>query len=396
MKTRVSCTMCRQDVEFVIPTDNIHERLCPSCFANVYVRDYAGMIIRKSNARKIKKSDGTISYVSRHEQKIRTQDGKLMYRFECVEHNGRHYSNSYFKSHFKRCQVTDNYYENNLFVNYHGVNQSVYGVMNNHTVLHPYNYKPEPVFFCDADEESKKDSLAYYGIELEVVSNEINGNNVLASFLFTSDNKTREMFYFKTDCSIRSHGNAGVEIVSHPLSLKFVKKSKELKRLFKILNSDRLRGKSGTNYNSGMHVHINRKFVDKHDEYFVCKALNFAYKNRSHFLDFSERTVEKFNDWCRIQETYGNVFPNNDVPCRYRDSRYYFLNLENTKTYELRLFNGTTDIDKYMGNVLFVKALNKFLKKQTVKKVIAGDVTWGDFVSFVKKSNRYNQLSKTL
>lgn len=73
--------------------------------------------------------------------------------------------------------------------------------------IHPYNYKPFPIFFGDGPR--------YFGVELEIDGGGESAKK--AGQLLAIGNQSAEHIYIKRDGSLRS----GFEIVTHPMSLDY-------------------------------------------------------------------------------------------------------------------------------------------------------------------------------
>ena len=77
--------------------------------------------------------------------------------------------------------------------------------------IHDYYYKPAPIFYKCPDEKK----IRYYGVELEIDKGGKDDSS--AEFISAVANKNVEVLYIKSNGSLEE----GMELVSHPCSLKY-------------------------------------------------------------------------------------------------------------------------------------------------------------------------------
>ena len=137
-------------------------------------------------------------------------------------------------------------------------------------IIHPYAYKPDPIFFPDMPPISlegincyrwpesgrlspvSRQSLAYFGLELEVDSWDNDRLEGVKEFLAG----TGGHFYAKHDGSLRS--DEGVELVSHPLTLEAWRSFDGFKNSLEVLRQAGWRGWDVDGHDYGIHVHVSR------------------------------------------------------------------------------------------------------------------------------------------
>lgn len=250
------------------------------------------------------------------------------------------------------------------YAHYCDICEQYYSEHCNRHLIHTYDYKPIFEFFKTKYEI--QDSL-YFGIELEV---ECNNNNI-------EDISLPNFIYVKNDGSL----DDGVELVTHPLTYKFIKNSKEI---FKGLLKQ-LQNKGFTSYDTntcGMHIHITKSKINTLQ---TVKIVKFFMNNERFILKLSQRKIDKFNQWSAISTTTTAV----KYAKEGNRERYVAVNLLNNKTIEFRIFRGTLHFDSFMKNIEFIDALIEFTAQASLKEcddIIA-------FLKFIhKQKSKYRNL----
>ena len=150
--------------------------------------------------------------------------------------------------------------------------------------IHEYNYKPDPIFYGD--------SKRYFGVELEIDEGGKNSDN--ADTLLGIGNRVAEHIYIKSDGSLSD----GMEIVTHPMSLKYHKDKMPWAEIMKsAIHMDYRSHKTST---CGLHVHVNRTAFgstrEAQDEC-ISRVLYFVEHHWLELLKFSRRTEYQMNRW---------------------------------------------------------------------------------------------------
>lgn len=204
-------------------------------------------------------------------------------------------------------------------------------------LIHPYSYKPEPIFHRAEGEGAGALAL---GIELEMDggSPERAARSILA--LAGSD-----YLYFKRDSSLED----GAELVTHPVS-PTVLLSPEGKELWRsICRAAESAGmRSHDTRTCGLHVHVSRAYFGQSPtaqalaEY---KMLALVDRLFEPLAIFSRRRREQLNRWARRPDApVGNdgwIETARLVHRTARHDRYQAVNIQNEATIELRVFRGT-------------------------------------------------------
>lgn len=180
--------------------------------------------------------------------------------------------------------------------------------------LKPYAYSPEEFRFYKGLKDT--DNI-YIGIEFEI--NFEKGKDKI-DFL---KNIKSDFFYFKHDGSLDKHG---IEIVSHPATIKYHLYSDEWKKLFEELNKYEVNTKG-----CGIHFHISREVLGEN----VVKQIDFFVNNYKNVItEIGSRTYNRFSQHCKkFERSY---------------SHYDACNLCNTSTVELRFCASTHNYKSFI------------------------------------------------
>lgn len=240
----------------------------------------------------------------------------------------------------------------------------------NHNPIRDYSYKPDPQYFGE-------DSKVYYGVELEVESEDSPSKD--AEHL----EKFNDFIYCKHDGSL----NSGFEIVSHPATLKYHKEY-EWKEICGILL--KRKAKSHDTSTCGLHVHISRKGFsdDKHLKKFIL----FWYSQNRIIKSISRRD---FGHYCRDKSMGSGIIPPDEV--LHSDTRYEQINLQNYNTVEVRRFRGTLNYVTLLACIELCDASRVYTDTVTYKSLRDTKLAEADFVSWLfAHKNQYPSLVEKL
>jgi Putative amidoligase enzyme len=236
-------------------------------------------------------------------------------------------------------------------------------------IIKSYSYKPNPTFFGSGK--------LFFGIELEV-------EDKTDSKGYREHNATAESIelpelYFKEDGSLSN----GFEIVSHPMSPDYIEANKDK---FKQMLDKLIEAK----YNSydantcGMHIHLTKSAFGTWQLY---RFMKFFVDNREFIVKISQRKHDKLERWANIEdEGEGDLI----YKAKHKNggsNRYVAINLQNSKTVELRIFRGTLNFNSFMKNIQFANALFNFTRDEK-------DMTVDNFKTYISKTNEYDLLKK--
>lgn len=235
--------------------------------------------------------------------------------------------------------------------------------------IHPYSFKPSPVFFPDRDND-----IPYFGIELEVDSRSSARSSDLEDIAGDVEDIFDGYVYIKHDSSLRN----GMELVTHPSTVHYhtVEMEKAWKKAIKLMLGEGLL--SNDIKTCGLHVHVSLDAIERRDPAIVGKimvAMNMFWPK---FVKFSRRTDEQLSHWAR---RYACDKPDNENHLRILKNiakgecgRYMALNLQNRHTIEFRLFNGTLRWETFVATIQFVETIIDNLSNMSFKEI--QEMTW--------------------
>jgi hypothetical protein len=191
------------------------------------------------------------------------------------------------------------------------------------------------------------------GIELEL---EIEEDVLVSDTLKQFDS---DFFVFKVDGSL----NDGVEIASHPATLKWLQRHPE--DWNNVMQVEGL-----YEYDTcGMHIHLSSNMFVPNQ---VLRMRRFLYNNYDNVLAFSGRSHDSMRSWSSIENpdtgSSGGAIHRHDYGQK--------------QTYEIRIFAATTDKRKFWANVEFTEALFRYTKDRRDSS------RWNDFMEWIDKADR--------
>ena len=212
--------------------------------------------------------------------------------------------------------------------------------------IHPYSYKPHTNFLEYKDESSLRGNNLHIGIELEIQGYKFEDFCKSMSKDYYDD----DVFYIKRDGSL---DNNGVEIVSQPMTLKYIIEGTDWKKCFDYLNEFEMNDTD----NCGLHFHLDKQYLSEKDIAIIDYIVNqFSY----YFENIGGRP---FNSYCKSVDKYSSDWGKST------DGRYVAVNLENRDTVELRFCKSTYDFGVFLTRVKIIFALVKFVKKYNLDEV---------------------------
>ena len=233
-----------------------------------------------------------------------------------------------------------------------------------------YSFKPSPIF-NKLDDES--DDL-YMGVELEIGG--AYDSDIVRNFC---DDHGGSIFYFKSDASIRGYG---CEIVSHPATLAYHKSNLSgWNELFYDFNS--IGFISGSQTNTGLHVHINKNVLNRKQE----KKIDILV-NTWHDL-FETIGRRHGNSYCRFQNKFHNEWGRSN-------DRYQSVNFSNSHTVEFRFFCGTNDVSELFATLECVKAIVLLTKDITYDELYEDYNAVVNKMIDIVKENNFENFSKMM
>ena len=234
-----------------------------------------------------------------------------------------------------------------------------------------------------------------FGVEMEV---EFNGEDERDEFA----DKTSNWFYCERDGSLNDYG---VEIITIPLNPKDAKDHD----LWDSLTSS-IANEAEASDNCGLHVHVSRTILGDGGEfnenlgkllylyhhhieetnlnrklYGRARTYN-AHDGKTAQGDAAKRLREKIFKYdsvkTRVQE---------NMTLRSRDTRYFDINIQNSRTIEFRKGAGTIDPHRVVAIIEYCELLCLFAKKTSWEKL-----NYANFVAFIEKKAKGEQLRKII
>lgn len=178
---------------------------------------------------------------------------------------------------------------------------------------------------------------------------------------------------------------SGFEIISHPLSWKYIKENEDnFKKVFDYLIE---KGYKSHDTNAcGLHIHINRPSDEVID-----RILFVMETYKSELITFSRRTRSNISSWCQFLSDYSGECERvkglefiKDIKNK-NNYRYLALNLTNTKTIEFRIFRGTLRFKTFMACLELV--YNLVTACSDLKKPLS-EITW-NYITRSKYAKKY-------
>jgi len=266
-------------------------------------------------------------------------------------------------SYYTYCSTHDTYRNNGDHCSYCREDEEEYDY-DGGSGVHSYSYKPSPVFH-DFMQQRK------------VLFNRDNGTNPMTGFELemeycnadSDDTVTTltdifgDFVYFKTDGSL----NDGVEMVSHPASINFLR-SLEWNRLSEVTRLG-VRSSNAPGGTCGLHVHIGKAFFAGQETTFY-RFLNMFYSFAEQWKIIGGRDSHygRFLDPEDANMLHSvKAMRRNGHGSSLGGERYVAVNLQNRHTAELRFFKGTLNPATLMARIESVHAVARFAKDSRFK-----------------------------
>lgn len=212
------------------------------------------------------------------------------------------------------------------------------------------NYIPEEWIYNKLEDEN---SPLHLGIELEI--DEGGESEEMANFI--EEKLGKNNCYIGHECSL----SKGLEIVTHPCSLKYHKQL-PYKELFEELINKGY--KSQETFTCGFHIHIDRSYLGKNAskiDFNLSKLLYLIEKFWGNVVVVARRDENRYNQRYRHRfnenESIFNILK--DAKCLIHDSegKYMCVNLIHENSIELRMFKGTLEYESFIATLEFVSNL---------------------------------------
>jgi len=269
-----------------------------------------------------------------------------------------------------------------------------------------YNHRPSPIFLKVKGEED-----SFMGIEIEVSMKgkstwkSSERDRLAASLIKDFPDCFDSKMYIKFDRSVGSDGNGGFEIVTHPMTYRYIRTKSRIKEILEWLEDKVYLDGGGR---CGIHIHIDkRQYKQRADnshirenKMFINKLCMFFYCNFDKISKFSNRKKEQIDRWCRPFTKLETI---SLFRGELRYDRHSAFNTKPPNTIEIRIFNGDIKYNTFIKYVRFTSMLISFLKyyKRSFfdrefknSKDKENRYTWKTFVEFTRfrNSHLYKEL----
>ena len=243
-------------------------------------------------------------------------------------------------------------------------------------VIKPYSYKPAPKFI---GEQHKGDieTPIWYGLELEYgIHSKISVVKALRG----------KAVYFKSDVSIHTGHEGGVEVVTHPHSFNCLMGEDSF--INKLPEIDCNRSTS-----NGCHIHVGRTAwaTDKH--YALTYYLMYEMgMNEGTGLSMLEQIGgREFTSYCRRDKPEFKIYQLKKDGAKNTPNRAVWLNERNEATIEFRFFMGSNKPEEVKRYVQLLDSVIKYTKYNDKRVSVTG---WRSYVK--KYRAKYSELDSFL
>ena len=282
---------------------------------------------------------------------------------------------------------------------------------NDEGLILPWAFKKRPIFMHEnGDFRSAYRSVTkyngdkigpelYIGVELEtecVSGDRMNGARFVKANTVI---KGTETVYLKADGSL----DHGFEIVSHPGTMEFFMQDFN----WKAISGLKSRGFHAWNASScGLHLHLSRNaFInDSH----LMKFIYFIYKNRIPLVQFAGRESTRYArfdmnmflnaryDHYEEKTIKGNTLTQMAKGHVMNSERFMAVNLQNTKTIELRFFRPSLNTDTVLAAIQFAQALFEYTKDVNIKEAVSGGLMFDSFNKWTIERSKFHILNQRI
>ena len=220
----------------------------------------------------------------------------------------------------------------------------------------------------------------FFGVELEVESDgdglDDGAVAVLEHFNKSTHVNDEKIIYLKQDGSI----DDGFEIVTQPMTFEYA-----MGLDWSILT--RLAGMGFRSWNGGacgIHVHVSRTaFKDRQHLWKFTQLINGNNRECAKLAGRDSQQWSRFDKKESSQAVLGKRFA----------ERYQAVNLQNSRTVEVRIFRGSLRVDRVPMAIQFVESCTEYTKDLTINQVSRGALAWSMYEEFVRSNKeKYKEL----
>ena len=249
------------------------------------------------------------------------------------------------------------------------------------SVIHSYDYKPEPVFHGDGS--------LFYGVELEIDDGGEDSDN--AEELLKIANRSSHLLYAKHDGSI----SEGFELVSEPCTLAYHLNHFPWESVMDTAVNMGYR--SHCTSTCGLHIHVNRsafgKTYDEQEEV-IARIVYFVEHHWNELVRFSRRTRGNLDRWAARYATISDSTKKTYNDAKKKNlGRYVAVNLTNDDTVEFRLFRGTLKYRTFAATLQLVDEICRLAIACSDYEF--EDMSWSDFVLKIRNKPELTEYLKS-
>lgn len=230
-------------------------------------------------------------------------------------------------------------------------------------LIQNWDYRPTPNFHGDG--------RLYMGLELEISS----ADNDCARL---ANEALGSLGYLKEDSSVSD----GFEIVTHPMTHEYAREQFPWGLLHE------LRQQGASNYDAGLHVHVNRTAFDCPSH--VYRWMKLIYRNADQVTDIARR---KHSSWAKFSSTARAHVKGAAKGDRCGFDRYSAINVQNYHTFEIRVFASSLRKQEVLAALDLVAASVEYTRTLSVGVIVAGGWTWDAFTMWVSERPEYAALA---
>lgn len=239
---------------------------------------------------------------------------------------------------------------------------------NPYSTIHSYSYKPNPIF--------RGEGPAFYGAEIEICAPDHDSAASIAGRGF------KGLVYLKEDGSIRD----GFEMVTHPMSYGYWMNEFPWQTLTELRQAGAYEHSS-----CGIHVHAARAgFSGAAHEH---RWLTFFDNNQTAIEKIARRSGSSYARFGTLTARDKKIIATCKPGRPGHFQRYSAVNVNNTNTYEVRIFATSIDPDVVKAAVGFVSATVEYTRQLKARDVLkSAGMSWTAFRTWVESRPEYAPL----
>lgn len=248
--------------------------------------------------------------------------------------------------------------------------------------IHGYSYRPAPLFYINlsnvAIREPARTAVTGFELETEAVNCDLYDGVRLAKEIFG------DTCYLKSDGSLSN----GFEIVSHPMTREYIQSVFPFDDVRRLAT---LGMRSAQTQTCGLHVHLNKGFFKGRETSFY-RFLAMFHRNEEQWKRIAGRTNSSYARWGegedqRIIDYTKGLRATNFGYNNQNGNRYVAINIQNSKTVELRFFKGTLRPATLKARIEAVHAVADYSVATRNNVNIKASTDWDKFREFALANN---------